>query len=221
MTSSPIRAFFIDLDDTVYPASSGVWPLAGERMVTYIHEVLGIPLAEAPKIRERLFHTYGTTLRGLQLEYGIDSEDYLAYVHDLDLRNLLQPDPELKEALARFEQPKWIFTNATREHAQNVLSVIQVVECFSGIIDIRDVQPYCKPDPAAYEIALKLAGNLAPEEVLMVDDRKENLDVAASLGFKTVLISPEPQNGYCTLPRLADLPIINLRRLLNKDGDRI
>ena len=43
MTSSPIRAFFIDLDDTVYPASSGVWPLAGERMVTYMHEVLGIP----------------------------------------------------------------------------------------------------------------------------------------------------------------------------------
>jgi len=206
MTSSPIRAFFIDLDDTVYPASSGVWPLTGERMVTYMHEVLGIPLAEAPKIRERLFHTYGTTLRGLQLEYGIDSEDYLAYVHDLDLRNLLQPDPELKEALARFEQPKWIFTNATREHAKNVLSVIQVVECFSGIIDIRDVQPYCKPDPAAYQIALKLSGNLAPEEVLMVDDRKENLDVAANLGLHTVLIADQPQNGYQTIHRLADLP---------------
>ena len=206
MTSSPIRAFFIDLDDTVYPASAGVWPIASQRMVTYMHEVLGIPLAEAPALRERLFRTYGTTLRGLQLEYGIDSEDYLAYVHDLDLRNLLQPDPELKEALARFEQPKWIFTNATREHAQNVLSVIQVVECFSGIIDIRDVQPYCKPDPAAYQIALQLAGSLAPEEVLMVDDRKENLDVAASLGLHTVLIADQPKNGYQTIHRLADLP---------------
>ena len=206
MTSSPIRAFFIDLDDTVYPASAGVWPIASQRMVTYMHEVLGIPLAEAPALRERLFRTYGTTLRGLQLEYGIDSEDYLAYVHDLDLRNLLQPDPELKEALARFKQPKWIFTNATREHAQNVLSVIQVVECFSGIIDIRDVQPYCKPDPAAYQIALQLAGSLAPEEVLMVDDRKENLDVAASLGLHTVLIADQPKNGYQTIHRLADLP---------------
>jgi len=47
---------------------------------------------------------------------------------------------------------------------------------------------------------------------LMVDDRKENLDVAASLGFKTVLISPEPQNGYRTLPRLADLPSIDSGR---------
>jgi len=210
MTSQPIRAFFIDLDDTVYPASSGVWPLAAERMVIYMNEVLGIPLAEAPALRERLFHKYGTTLRGLQLEYGIDSEDYLAYVHDLDLHNLLEPDPELKEALARFNQPKWIFTNATREHAQNVLSAIQVAECFSGIIDIRDVQPYCKPDPSAYRIALQLAGSLAPEEVLMVDDRKENLDVAANLGFKTVLISPLPQNGYHTLPRLADLPRLDL-----------
>jgi len=210
MTSQPIRAFFIDLDDTVYPASSGVWPLAAERMVTYMNEVLGIPMAEAPALRERLFHKYGTTLRGLQLEYGIDSEDYLAYVHDLDFHNLLEPDPELKEALARFNQPKWIFTNATREHAQNILSAIQVAECFSGIIDIRDVQPYCKPDPAAFQIALQLAGSLAPEEVLMVDDRKENLDVAANLGFKTVLISPLPQNGYRTLPRLADLPRIDL-----------
>ena len=210
MTSQPIRAFFIDLDDTIYPASSGVWPLAAERMVTYMNEVLGIPMAEAPALRERLFHKYGTTLRGLQLEYGIDSEDYLAYVHDLDLHNLLQPDPELKEALSRFNQPKWIFTNATREHAQNVLSAIQVAECFNGIIDIRDVQPYCKPDPSAYRIALQLAGSLAPEEVLMVDDRKENLDVAANLGFKTVLISPLPQNGYRTLPRLADLPRIDL-----------
>ena len=210
MTSQSIRAFFIDLDDTVYPASSGVWPLAAERMVTYMNEVLGIPMAEAPALRERLFHKYGTTLRGLQLEYGIDSEDYLAYVHDLDLHNLLEPDPELKEALARFNQPKWIFTNATREHAQNVLSAIQVAECFNGIIDIRDVQPYCKPDPSAYRIALQLAGSLAPEEVLMVDDRKENLDVAANLGFKTVLISPLPQNGYRTLPRLADLPRIDL-----------
>ena len=210
MNSSSIRAFFIDLDDTVYPASSGVWPLAAERMVTYMNEVLGIPLAEAPALRERLFNKYGTTLRGLQLEYGIDSEDYLAYVHDLDFHNLLEPDPELKEALARFNQPKWIFTNATREHAQNILSAIQVAECFSGIIDIRDVQPYCKPDPAAFQIALQLAGSLAPEEVLMVDDRKENLDVAASLGFKTVLISPLPQNGYRTLPRLADLPRIDL-----------
>jgi len=73
------------------------------------------------------------------------------------------------------------------------------------------VQPYCKPDPAAYQIALQLAGSLAPEEILMVDDRKENLDIAASLGFKTVLISPEPQNGYRTLPRLADLPKIDQR----------
>lgn len=211
MTNTPIRAFFIDLDDTVYPASAGVWPIASQRMVTYMHEVLGIPLAEAPALRERLFRTYGTTLRGLQREYGVDMDDYLHYVHDLDLPSLLQPDAELRQALLQLPQPKWIFTNASREHAQNVLNVIQVAECFAGIIDIRDVQPYCKPDPAAYQIALKLAGNYAPQKTLMVDDRKENLDVAASLGFRTVLISPQPQNGYRTLARLADLPSLDIR----------
>jgi len=206
MINSLIRAFFIDLDDTVYPASAGVWPIASQRMVAYMHEVLGIPLAEAPALRERLFHTYGTTLRGLQREYDVDMDDYLQYVHDLDLPNLLQPDAQLRQALLQLPQPKWIFTNASREHAQNVLNVMQVEQCFTGIIDIRDVQPYCKPDPASYQIALQLAGSFAPGEVLMVDDRQENLDVAANLGLYTVLIADHPQNGYQTIPRLADLP---------------
>lgn len=86
--------------------------------------------------------------------------------------------------MLQLPQPKWIFTNASREHAQNVLNVMHLGECFTGIIDIRDVQPYCKPDPAAFHIALKLAGKYAPQETLMVDDRKENLDIAAGLGFQ-------------------------------------
>jgi len=206
MTSTPIRAFFIDLDDTVYPASAGIWSLVSQRMIAYMHNILGIPLEEAPAIRERLYRTYGTTLRGLRNEYGVDMDDFLFYVHDIDLQNILQPDAELRRSLSLIHQPKWIFTNASREHAQNVLNVMHLGECFIGIIDIRDVQPYCKPDPAAYQLALHLAGGIPAEEVLMVDDRKENLDVAADLGFKTILISPQPQNGYLTITRLADLP---------------
>lgn len=211
MTSTPIRAFFIDLDDTVYPASAGIWSLVSQRMIAYMHNILGIPLEEAPAIRERLYRTYGTTLRGLRNEYGVDMDDFLFYVHDIDLQNILQPDAELKRTLSQIHQPKWIFTNASREHAQNVLNVMQLGEYFTDIIDIRDVQPYCKPDPAAYQIALKLAGNFAPQETLMVDDRKENLDVAASLGFRTILISPQLQDGYRTLARLADLPNLDIR----------
>jgi len=39
-----------------------------------------------------------------------------------------------------------------------------------------------------------------------LDDRKENLDIAASLGFQTVLVADQPQNGYQSIRRLADLP---------------
>ncbi len=58
----------------------------------------------------------------------------------------------------------------------------------------------------AYQIALKLAGRYAPQETLMVDDREENLDVAANLGLHIVLIADQPKNGYQTIHRLADLP---------------
>jgi FMN phosphatase YigB (HAD superfamily) len=40
----------------------------------------------------------------------------------------------------------------------------------------------------------------------MVDDRLENLAAAASLGMHTVLVSPLPQDGFRTIPRLALLP---------------
>ncbi|HPS33209.1 MAG TPA: pyrimidine 5'-nucleotidase [Anaerolineaceae bacterium] len=201
-----ISTLLIDLDDTVYPPTVEVWPLVMKRMFLYMRDFLGIPEDEIPAMRDRLFNRYGTTLRGLQIERGIDAKAYLDYVHDVDLSALLSPDPALRSALDRIALPKLIFTNACESHARNVLRLMDLESCFEGIIDVVAVQPYCKPEPEAYHIALELAGSPDPREVLMVDDRLENVAAASSLGMHTVLVSLLPQDGFRTIPRLALLP---------------
>ena len=201
-----ISTLFIDLDDTVYPATTQVWQLVMKRMCIYMRDFLGIPEEEVPAMRDRLFNRYGTTLRGLQIERGIDAKAYLDYVHDVDLSAILSPDPALQSALASIHLPKIIFTNACESHARNVLGLMQLEDCFDSIIDVVAVQPYCKPEQEAYQIALELAGSPDPAAVMMVDDRFENLVTAASLGMRAVLVSEAPQDGFQTIARLAQLP---------------
>ena len=92
---------FFDLDDTLYPSSSGLWPAIKERMNSYMDERMHIPRDEIPRLREKYFREYGTTLRGLQANHKVDVQDYLAYVHDLPLKDYLHPESDSTKG-ARF-----------------------------------------------------------------------------------------------------------------------
>ena len=171
----PISTLLIDLDDTTYPTSIGVWPILTERVYQYMRDVVGIPKDEIPEKRERLFLEHGTTMRGLNIEYGIDVQDYLQYIHEVDLSEVIQPDQNLREVLSALPQEKWIFTNASRQHADNVLKLLGIADLFMGVIDVLDTEPWCKPHPEAFEIALKMAGGPEPTETLFIDDLETNL----------------------------------------------
>ncbi len=84
---------FFDLDDTLYPSSAGLWKAIKGRMNEYMREKMNIPADKIPELREKYFMQYGTTMRGLQANHNINSDDFLAYVHDLPLGNYLTPDP--------------------------------------------------------------------------------------------------------------------------------
>ncbi|MHC1783964.1 MAG: pyrimidine 5'-nucleotidase [Anaerolineaceae bacterium] len=205
-----IKTIFFDLDDTLYPRSSGVWPTIGKRIELFMHEKLGLSLEEIPTLRRSLFKIYGTTLRGLQMDYHIDPHDYLAYVHDIPLEQYLQPDPALREIISAYSQRKMIFTNADSKHAGRVIKTLGLDDCFEGIIDILDISPYCKPMPEAFQIALKLAGEIPPQECLFIDDNPSNLMAAAGLGFQTICVGrPEmtPIEFKC-IPDLLSLPTV-------------
>jgi putative hydrolase of the HAD superfamily len=182
------NTLFFDLDDTLYPSSTGLWNAIRDRMGQYMHERLNIPWEDIPRIRIQYLETYGTTLRGLQHFYKVDTEDYLAFVHDLPLDQYLYPEPKVRSLLLSLPQPKWIFTNADEAHARRVLAVLELSDCFQGVIDLHALDFFCKPEKETYLRALEIAGEDNPSCCVLLDDSVRNLAPARTLGFTTVLV---------------------------------
>lgn len=200
---------FFDLDDTVYSSRSGLWDAIRERMNLYMLERLHLPADQIPDLRRNYYQAYGTTLRGLQIHHGVDTDDYLMFVHDLPLQDYLQPQPVLRRILLSLPQHRWIFTNADAAHARRVISVLDLDGCFEGIIDVRAIQFACKPEIVAYQRALCLAGVDHPQCCVLLDDSSTNLLPAHRLGIRTVWVGgngrPEPGVDLA-LPALFALP---------------
>lgn len=190
-----IKVLAFDLDETLYPSSTGLMDAINERIKLYMVQKLGFDPAEVEKIRQNYYIRYGTSLRGLMIEYGVDPDDYLHFVHDVPLDRYLSPDNQpLREALSRIPLEKVIFTNASREHAINVLNYLGLADLFSRIVDIRDLNFICKPNPEAYERFLEIVG-VKGEECVLVEDTPRNLVAAKPFGIITVLVDGEPQEG--------------------------
>ena len=208
--SVTFTTLFFDLDDTLYPPQNGVWAAIRERMNTYMLERLRLPPDKIASLRRLYFETYGTTLRGLQTHYHIDADDFLAFVHDLPIRKMVQPDPELRELLLSLRQRKFIFTNADSAHAGRILEAIGLQGCFDGIIDVRALNFHCKPEPVVYQMALDLAGERSPQSCIYLDDSPRNLAPARPFGFFTILVGDENNHSAAdrAIHRLHDLPQI-------------
>lgn len=178
---------FFDLDDTLYPSSSGLWTAIKERMNMYMREQLGIPAEKVPQLREQYFKMYGTTLRGLQERHNVDVQDFLAYVHDLPLKDYLTPNAHQREIIASLGTRNMIFTNADCNHARRVLAALQLDDLFDVIVDVNTVAPYCKPMPESFAIAMDLADEPDPRKCVMIDDLPRTTRAALDVGMASLL----------------------------------
>jgi pyrimidine 5'-nucleotidase len=178
---------FFDLDDTLYPASSGLWTTLKQRMTHYMVKRMNIPEADVPRLREAYFRTYGTTLRGLQANHVIDTEEYLAYVHDVQPGEYIRPDPVQQSVLAALPTHNLIFTNADANHARRVLRTLQIEQHFADIIDVNRMEPYCKPRREAFALAMKASGEDDPAKCMMIDDLPHTTRAAREFGLYAVL----------------------------------
>jgi putative hydrolase of the HAD superfamily len=196
-----------DLDDTLYESGNGLWDAIRFRMSEYMHEKLELPWNVIPNLRKLYYETYGTTLRGLQTHYDVDPDDYLAYVHDLPLDVYIKPDPDLHKLLQKLPQSKYIFTNADSNHARRVLNILGVSDCLDGIIDVRALSFYCKPELEAYKLALKLAKVSDAIRCIYLDDAPNNLAPAKEIGIYTIRVgSVEPHpSAYRSIKNIKDL----------------
>ncbi len=207
MGDMKIQTIFFDLDDTLYPASTGIWPAIAERINRFLSHALDLDPAAVDQLRQLYYERYGTTLRGLQTHHEIDTDAFLSFVHDLPLERSLQPNAALRRLLQELPQHKWVFTNADADHARRVLELLDISDCFDGIIDIRALNFIPKPDPAAFHRARQLAKATASES-LVIDDAPRNLAAARNLGFRTVLVGSdqEAQVGEVRVQDLLELP---------------
>ena len=79
-----VDVWLFDLDNTLYPASCRLFDQIELRMGAFITDFLDCDAAAARRVQKGLFHRYGTTMRGLMTEHGLDPEVFLAFVHDID-----------------------------------------------------------------------------------------------------------------------------------------
>jgi pyrimidine 5'-nucleotidase len=204
------ETLFFDLDDTLYPSTNGLWQTLRNRIELYMVEVMKLPPEIVPNLRKELFLKHGTTLRGLAIEYQINEQEFLDFVHNVPLTNFLQPDPNLRSTLGLYPQKKVIFTNADANHANRVINTLGLAGVFDQIIDIRDIRPYCKPQIEAFQQALSLAHVHDPHDCVMIDDARRNLLGAKEIGLFTIQIGVEdcPQDIDASIVSLLDLPSV-------------
>jgi putative hydrolase of the HAD superfamily len=195
MTQRPTRGFgqvetwVFDLDNTLYPHHLNLWHQVDERIRDYIVDFLKISRDEAFRLQKDYYRRYGTTMRGLMEEHGLEPDEFLDLVHRID-HSPLTPNPALGAAIARLAGRKLILTNGTRAHADAVLARLEIGHHFDDVFDIRAAELEPKPRPRVYERFL-VRHDVDPGKAALFEDLARNLEVPHALGMTTVLVVPE------------------------------
>jgi putative hydrolase of the HAD superfamily len=201
-----IYTLFLDLDNTLYPKSSGLMDAIRDRIISYMGEIMRLSVDEIKSIRQYSLKKYGTTLIGLMELYGIDKQHYLDYVHDLDLSKYLTKDPKMVGALKAISLKKVIFSNADHDHVRRVLNYLGMDGLFDCIIDVHALMPNVKPQPEAFEKALSITELNSWDGCAFVDDYLPNILAAENLGIFSILVDEAGDQDYINkIPSLKDL----------------
>ena len=124
------------------------------------------------------------------------------------MQDYLQPDANLRLMLNSLPQRKIIFTNADSSHAKRVLAALEIEPCFDDIVDIKAIDPYCKPMKEAFRKALELAGESVPQNCILIDDLAGNTRAARGYGLFSILFGQtgDHLDADATMSQLLDLP---------------
>lgn len=195
MTESPdprrfahVTDWVFDLDNTLYPHRTNLFSQIDVRMTAYVSELLQLSREDARKLQKELYREYGTTMNGLIVRHGIDPDDFLNKVHDIDY-SWVAPDPALGEAIRGLPGRKFIFTNGDRRHAERTARQLGILDHFDDIFDIVAADLTPKPAAATYDKFVGLH-RVDARNAVMFEDLARNLEVPKRLGMTTVLIVP-------------------------------
>ncbi|GAB4857985.1 hypothetical protein Ancab_015889 [Ancistrocladus abbreviatus] len=201
-----------DLDDTLYPLSSGINQACRRNIEEYMLQQLHIEESEVPRTCLELYREHGTTMAGLKaLGHDFDNDEFHEFVHGRLPYETLKPDPVLRNLLLSIPQRKIIFTNSDKAHVARALSRLGLEDCFEGVICFETLNPssqqsdditegdeaidtsnlktqiLCKPNVEAIEAAIRIA-NIDPKRTIFFDDSTRNIASGKAAGLKTVIV---------------------------------
>ncbi|MFI5729830.1 pyrimidine 5'-nucleotidase [Kribbella sp. NPDC051587] len=185
--------WILDLDNTLYPPSTGLADQMNARIRAYLANLFNADEPETRRLQATLVADHGTTLRGLMNTRGIDPHDYLEWEHSIDY-SVLQADPALAAVLSGLPGRKLLFTNGSAYHADQALARLGLTGLFDGVFDILAGQLIPKPYPESYQRFVDQYG-ATPERAVFCDDLAVNLRVPEQLGMATVWVSGDPIAG--------------------------
>ena len=210
-----IKFWLFDLDNTLYSGKTKVFEQIDKKMSKYISEKLNVDINEARKIQKSYFYQYDTTLRGLVKNHKIDAEEFLDFVHDIDI-NFLKQDLELAKELEKLGGKKIIFTNGSKKHAINITKKLGVDKYFDDIFDIVESDYIPKPSIQPYKKLIE-KHKIDPNLCVFVEDIARNLKPAYEMGMKTVWIeNEEPWAKKFSDSDFVNYKIKNLSEFLKK-----
>ena len=200
-----IKYWIFDLDNTLYSGQTKVFYEVVKRMYSFISEKLKIDIIEAKKIQKEYFYEYGTTLSGLMQKKNIDPNEFLEFVHDIDI-SWLPKDKLLREELIKIKEKKYIFSNGSHAHIRNVTNQLGIDDLFDGAFDITDANFLPKPRIEPYKKLIQKF-KLDPNKSILIEDIAHNLEQAKNLGMKTCWL----ENDETFAKKDADKPYIDYK----------
>ena len=210
-----IKNIIFDCDGVLYKDLDAVFGQVSKRMSEYISRKLNVDLKKAKELQRNYFHQYNTSLNGLMIHHKIDPHEFLEYVHDIDL-DFLKKDTVLREELLKLDAKKFVYTNSSRDHVNNITKHLGIDDLFDGVFDIVDGQFIPKPQIEPFKVLIKKF-DINPEETVFIEDIAKNLSVKKELNLKTVwLINNEYWGKQDSDKNYIDVRIENLTSFLKE-----
>ena len=161
----------------------------------FISERLKIDMEKAKKLQTDYFYKYNTSLNGLMIHHDIPPEEFLKYVHTIDL-SFMKEDKIMRNELEKLDMEKFIFTNGSAEHAKNILTHLGIYDLFGRdkVFDIKDAGYVPKPEAKTFDLMVEKFG-LNPKETIYIEDIAKNLSIGYERGCATVWLINDEQFG--------------------------
>ncbi|GAA3082683.1 putative hydrolase of the HAD superfamily [Kribbella aluminosa] len=182
-----IDTWVLDLDNTLYPAGSALAVQLTDGILSTIAEYYGTDVPGARRIQSELVAEYGTSLRGAMLTGTIDPHEFLGFERRMDY-SVIGPDPALAGVLEELPGRRYVYTNGSAYHAEQVLTRLGLTEHIDGVFDILAGELIPKPYAESLDAFLARFG-VDPARSAMFDDLEVNLALPHERGMTTVWVT--------------------------------